>query len=93
MTAEKIYILNIETATKNCSVSVSENGVTLLCREMAEQGYSHAEKLHVFIEEVVKESNITLKDLSRSWVVHWIKNWCFYCKRIVLRFRDSTYCC
>lgn len=64
MTAEKIYILNIETATKNCSVSVSENGVTLLCREMAEQGYSHAEKLHVFIEEVVKESNITLKDLS-----------------------------
>jgi tRNA threonylcarbamoyladenosine biosynthesis protein TsaB len=31
---------------------------------MAEAGYSHAEKLHVFIEECIKESNITFKDLS-----------------------------
>ena len=31
---------------------------------MAEAGYSHAEKLHVFIEECLKESNITFKDLS-----------------------------
>ena len=31
---------------------------------MAEAGYSHAEKLHVFIEECIKESNISFKDLS-----------------------------
>ena len=31
---------------------------------MAEAGYSHAEKLHVFIEECLKESNLTFKDLS-----------------------------
>jgi tRNA threonylcarbamoyladenosine biosynthesis protein TsaB len=43
------YILNIETATKNCSVSLAKNGETILCKEIAEQGYSHAEKLHVFI--------------------------------------------
>jgi len=43
------YILNLETATKNCSVSISQNGKTILCKEMAEAGYSHAEKLHVFI--------------------------------------------
>ena len=58
------YILNLETATKNCSVSISQNGQTILCKEMAEAGYSHAEKLHVFIEECLKESNISFKDLS-----------------------------
>ena len=31
---------------------------------MAEAGYSNAEKLHVFIEECIKESNISFKDLS-----------------------------
>lgn len=58
------YILNIETATKNCSVSLAKNGETVLCKEIAEQGYSHAEKLHVFIEEILKESGIGAKDLS-----------------------------
>jgi len=64
MASEKIYILNIETATKNCSVSIAENGTTLLCKEIAEQGYSHAEKLHVFIEEILKGCNLTAKDLA-----------------------------
>lgn len=58
------YILNIETATKNCSVSLAKDGQTVLCKEIAEQGYSHAEKLHVFIEEIIKESGITVKDLK-----------------------------
>jgi len=38
------YILNIETATKNCSVSLAKDGETITCKEIAEQGYSHAEK-------------------------------------------------
>ncbi len=58
------YILNLETATKNCSVSISQDGKTILCKEMAELGYSHAEKLHVFIEECLKESKLTFNDLS-----------------------------
>lgn len=58
------YILNIETATKNCSVSLSKNGETICCKEIAEQGYSHAEKLHVFIEEILKESGIDLQELK-----------------------------
>ncbi len=58
------YILNIETATKNCSVSLAKDGVTILCKEIAEEGYSHAERLHVFIEEIFKESGCNLKDLS-----------------------------
>ena len=58
------YILNIETATKNCSVSLAKNGKTVLCKEIAEQGYSHAEKLHVFIEEIIKDTGLTVKDLN-----------------------------
>lgn len=58
------YILNIETATKNCSVALAKDGKTILCKEIAEQGYSHAEKLHVFIEEILKESGVAFQDLK-----------------------------
>ena len=57
-------ILNIETATKNCSVSLSKDGQTLSCKEMAEQNFSHAEKLHVFIEDVLVENNFSYADLN-----------------------------
>ena len=60
----KMYILNIETATKNCSVSLAKNGKTILSKEIAEQGYSHAEKLHVFIEEILKETGVSIQDLK-----------------------------
>lgn len=57
-------ILNIETATRNCSVSLAKDGKTLLCKEIAEQNFSHAEKLHVFIEEICNETGVALKDLN-----------------------------
>ncbi|RAR71785.1 tRNA (adenosine(37)-N6)-threonylcarbamoyltransferase complex dimerization subunit type 1 TsaB [Flavobacterium aciduliphilum] len=59
----KEYILNIETATKNCSVSLSKNGVTVCCKETAEEGYAHAEKLHVFIESVLAEAQVPYSNL------------------------------
>lgn len=58
------FILNIETATKNCSVSIAKNGETIICKEIAEEGYSHAEKLHVFIEEIIIETGISVHDLA-----------------------------
>lgn len=58
------YILQLETATKNCSVAISKDGTTIAFREFADQGYSHAEKLHLFIEEVLTDSNIHFKDLN-----------------------------
>lgn len=58
------YILNIETATKNCSVALAKNGSTLICKELAEEGYSHAEFLHVFIEAIIKEAGIAFADLK-----------------------------
>jgi tRNA threonylcarbamoyladenosine biosynthesis protein TsaB len=57
------YILNIETATKNCSVALAKDAITILCKEIAEEGYSHAERLHVFIETILQEATITAKDL------------------------------
>jgi tRNA threonylcarbamoyladenosine biosynthesis protein TsaB len=58
------YILNLETATKNCSVALAKDGKTIICKEVSELGYSHAEQLHVFIEEIVNEAGITFEDLA-----------------------------
>ena len=57
-------ILNIETATKNCSVAIAKEGETIACKEIAEQNFSHAEKLHVFIEALLAENNLQFNDLS-----------------------------
>lgn len=51
-------ILNIETATTNCSVSLSQDGETLVLKEDMSSGYSHAETLHLFIDEVFKTAKI-----------------------------------
>ncbi|MEW4923583.1 tRNA (adenosine(37)-N6)-threonylcarbamoyltransferase complex dimerization subunit type 1 TsaB [Algibacter sp. 2305UL17-15] len=54
-----IYILNIESATTNCSVSLSKNGKTIVLKEDARNGFSHAEKLHVFIDAILNEANVS----------------------------------
>ncbi|WP_289044769.1 tRNA (adenosine(37)-N6)-threonylcarbamoyltransferase complex dimerization subunit type 1 TsaB [uncultured Olleya sp.] len=58
------YILNIETSTTNCSVSLSNQGETLVLKEDYGNGYSHAEKLHVYIEEALKEAKINSEQLQ-----------------------------
>lgn len=58
------FILNIETATKNCSVAVAKDAQVVSFKELASDGYAHAEKLHVFIAEALKEAGITFNDLS-----------------------------
>ena len=55
-----VTILNIETATKNCSVSISKNGEIIALKEFNDGNYSHAEVLHSFIIDIVEESNILL---------------------------------
>jgi len=52
-------ILNIETTTKNCSVSIAEKGEILSIKELNNGNYSHAEVLHPFILDVLKEANLT----------------------------------
>ncbi|RXP64602.1 tRNA (adenosine(37)-N6)-threonylcarbamoyltransferase complex dimerization subunit type 1 TsaB [Lutibacter sp. HS1-25] len=58
------YILNIETATKNCSVSIAKNGEIIALKELNDGAYSHAEKLHQFIKEVVLEAGIEMSNLN-----------------------------
>ena len=58
------YILNLETATKNCSVSVCNDDEILAIKEIATQGFAHAENLHVFIQDVLDSAGTKLKDLN-----------------------------
>jgi len=58
------YILNVETATTNCSVSVAKNGELIMLREHNSASYSHSEKLHLFIEEVLKEASLSFKAIA-----------------------------
>ncbi|MFB9053331.1 tRNA (adenosine(37)-N6)-threonylcarbamoyltransferase complex dimerization subunit type 1 TsaB [Formosa undariae] len=51
-------LLNIETATTNCSVSLSKDGETFALKEDNDKGYSHAERLHVYIKALFEENNI-----------------------------------
>lgn len=57
-------LLHIETATTNCSVSLAESGKLLGLKEHASPQYSHAEELHLFIQQMMKESGKSLADLS-----------------------------
>lgn len=58
------YILHIETATKICSVALSNNGELISLKETDESDYVHGEVITLFIEEVLKNSGITVKQLN-----------------------------
>lgn len=58
------YILNIETATTNCSVSLSKGEKIVVLKEDHDKNYSHAERLHVYIDEVLNEAGISSKALD-----------------------------
>ena len=57
-------ILNIETATKNCSVSLAKDGQVIAIKELNNGNYSHAEVLHPFILDVLKEAQVTTKEID-----------------------------
>jgi tRNA threonylcarbamoyladenosine biosynthesis protein TsaB len=56
-------ILNIESATTSCSVALSQDSRLLALKEINE-GYSHAENLHCFIENVFAQAGKKLNELS-----------------------------
>ena len=57
-------ILSIETATTNCSVSISKEGKTIVLKEDYDKNYSHAERLHVYIDAVLKKAKISKNDID-----------------------------
>jgi tRNA threonylcarbamoyladenosine biosynthesis protein TsaB len=59
-----IYILNIETSTKACSVALSENNELASFKEAVDLDYSHAEKLNLFIEEAMNTAGIKFSQLN-----------------------------
>ena len=57
-------ILCIETATTNCSVALSVNGSVIALVEDNSKEFSHAERLHVFIGQVLTEAGVDRSDLD-----------------------------
>lgn len=58
------YILNLETATTNCSVSIGKDGRQIALREHNAPNYSHSEQLHLFIREALEAASLSFDDLD-----------------------------
>lgn len=63
------HILCIETATTNCSVALSQNGSVIAFVEDNPENtlgkkFSHAEKLHHYIDQVLNEANVSRTAIS-----------------------------
>ena len=59
----RTYILQIDTATEICSVSLSLDGVLVDCIDAIEPNL-HASKLTVFIEDLLQRNSLLFSDLS-----------------------------
>lgn len=56
-------ILNIETATTVCSVSLAKDGTTIAVKELGGE-YTHAENLTLFMQDVLHQAGITFKEID-----------------------------
>ena len=57
-------ILQLETATKNCSVALSDKGKTIAYKEIATSTFSHAEKMHQFVLDVLQAAQVGFEQLE-----------------------------
>lgn len=57
-------ILSIETASTNCSVAVGVNGKLISVKEDFSSSFSHAERLHVFIRDILAKNQLELSNLD-----------------------------
>ena len=57
-------LLCLETATTNCSVALSVNGSVIAFKEDNSRHYSHAENLHVFINDVLTSAGLGKEQLD-----------------------------
>jgi len=57
-------ILNIESSTTNCSVSIAKNGELIHCIEKNDPDFKQSNHLHSFINKLLIESRIDLKQLD-----------------------------
>ena len=57
-------ILNFETSSKNCSVSLSSEGKLISNFDLEDNKYRHSELLTSTIKDILTENNISAKELS-----------------------------
>lgn len=57
-------ILHIETATRACSVALSEKGQLIAIKELADESFVHGEQLTLFIQAVMNDSGKELNELD-----------------------------
>ncbi len=57
-------ILCLETASTNCSVALGVNGDVISVKEDFSSSFSHAERLHIFIRDILAENNLELSGLD-----------------------------
>ena len=58
------YILNIESSSTNCSISLTKDGKLLSLKEKNDEKYSHSTKLHSYVNKVLIDSKVKIKELS-----------------------------
>ncbi len=57
-------ILNFETSSKNCSVTLSSKGELLSNFDLEDDKYRHSELLTTTIRDILSQNNLSVKDLS-----------------------------
>jgi tRNA threonylcarbamoyladenosine biosynthesis protein TsaB len=57
------YLLHIESTSTVCSIAISKDADLLALKEL-NNGYTHAENVHVFIKDILLETGLSPKDLS-----------------------------
>ena len=71
------YILNIETATKICSVAIGRNGELIALKE-TDKEKSHSSVITLLIQEVLKKADIQFKIIKKlSHKIHFFLS--FFC--------------
>lgn len=57
-------ILHIETSTEQCSVALAQGMDLLASKKILESGFTHAKKLHLLIQELLRETQTTPSQLD-----------------------------
>lgn len=57
------YLLHIESTSTVCSIAISKDTELVAIKEI-NNGYTHAENLHVFIEQLLFETSLQVKDIN-----------------------------
>ena len=62
-------ILNIDTSTDICSVAIARDGHVVALKEN-DEGFNHSTLLGVYVDDLLKENNLTANDLD-AVAAHW----------------------